>query len=928
MERTTLLYVLAFLLILGGGAALIIPMLQPPVAEDWETATGKSTREGSEVSSTDDSSTDGAEDGASNASAQTSTSWTKGWPDLQVTVTRDASTAAASGELKIYGAELGGVPQSNATGWTVDVRPSGEAIWMAGPSSAWTSTTPAQLLDEPSITLAPASPPIEVALVEADGTPAAFTPFVVRPGPADVVRRTNESGKALLHHMPQGLIWLSASTMERAGESKRVDTTQTHRVTLVLEPAWHIRGKAVDDSGAPVVGATVRVIVPGAETGRSTTTNDGGVFDWRGPAAARVALEVKRKGFVGRRIAVTPPAVGPLITDVGLIPVTERGFRLEGRVVGLDAGACASDDPPYVEIEPAAAAVVADIFGAGHVVSLPTRRNVEPDGSFAVDDLPATISLRVSLRGAGVDVDVRTTGAVGQTTTLELAAVSGETLRGTVLRPDGEPAAGQVLLISHEPRDGDAVQADDVRVMTDAAGRFFVSGIVEARVFVRGYRNGCRSLLETIDLAQETPFTFRMEAALTDESRRVSGTVRDDEGKPLGGVRVQVAGVRTTTAEDGTYTLDGVESLAPLVLLSAGYPLAQAIHGGESIEAFSSRTLSVQPGSTGVDLSLPRSARLKMRLLDGIDDTPITFLHVVVQATKGGAVLVDRGMALAGGELDLGGLSPTTVHLSLMTHKRRLSKSIHLKRGKTLDLRDVLMPRGLRITGVVTGKGDKPLVGATVGALDAAWQTRGSDISKERDLLFRSTVTDSKGRYELEGLDPAEAAQLAFCAVDYAPRAKQIRPPSDIAKGMTVTSDVKLSHGAYLVLELSHESAEGRGHGVFGALVDLENARDGSDYLDVVHWGALGGPVCSSDGWRRASDLLLMEQEQDGLYIAGPLQPGPYDLIVYRPGYERMHRRLTVMEPGAVITRNVLQQNKPQLFARSTRFRFEMKPTR
>ncbi len=914
MERSTLIYVLAFLLLLGGGAALIVPMLQGPRIFNGPPIESRPRDQVSPDKDADSKTT--SETNATSVDVPKHT-----WPEIDVTIKRPGSDA--SGKLQVFGADLIGDAVPNSEGWTARLQPRDEPVWIAAPSAAWTLVELDELTREQPVVLKPASKPITVSLVEADGTPAADTPFFVRPGPAENTYRTNETGVAKLDHMPRGLIWIGASTMERSGASLRIDTTKTTSVTLALEPAWHIRGKAVDEAGNPISGAAVRVMVPGAESGRSVTTDKAGMFHWKGPAAARVALEVKRNGFVGHRIAVTPPAVGAMETDVGTLHIVERGFRLEGRVAGLDEIA---DARPRIEIEPAAAAVVADMFGAGHVVSVPTIVDVAVDGTFAADDLPADLPLRISLRGAGVDVDVRILGAEGATKSLELVAAAGETLSGAVLGPNGEPAAGQVLLFSHEPRDGNAMQSDDLRVVTDAEGRFHLSGVVDPRLFVRGYREGCRSLLETIDLPQETPAQFRMESALTDATRRVTGTVRDDEGKPLGGVRVQAAGVSTVSKNDGTYVLEGVESLAPQISLSAAFPLAHETPAGIEAASFSPAAVRMKPGTNPVDLKLARSATLKLRLLDGIDDAPIRFVHVVAQATKGGAVLIDRGVATADGSVTLAGLSPVAMNLSLMTHNRRLTKSITLRSGKTLDLGDVLMPHGFRVTGTVTDEAGKPLAGATVGALDSAWQTRGSDISKERELLFRSTVTDKQGRYSLEGLDPSEPAQIAYCALDFAPRAKKVNPPKDIASGINVTTDVKLSKGAFLVLELLHETAEGSGDGVFGALIDLEYARDGSDYLDVVHWGALGGPVCSGDGWRRASDLLLMEQEQDGLYIAGPLLPGPYDLLVSRPGFKRMHRRLTVMKPGAVIMRSSLEMDNPRLFGRSTKFRFELTP--
>jgi hypothetical protein len=112
---------------------------------------------------------------------------------------------------------------------------------------------------------------------------------------------------------------------------------------------------------------------------------------------------------------------------------------------------------------------------------------------------------------------------------------------------------------------------------------------------------------------------------------------------------------------------------------------------------------------------------------------------------------------------------------------------------------------------------------------------------------------------------------------------------------VTTELDVRLRPGGVLLLTLEES---GRSEGIGGAIPDLEDARTGADWLDLVRRGALGGEAGSTADWRRASDLLLFEHAGDGRYRVGPVEPGPYELRVEHPLYRTERRRLTILPPG------------------------------
>lgn len=89
------------------------------------------------------------------------------------------------------------------------------------------------------------------------------------------------------------------------------------------------------------------------------------------------------------------------------------------------------------------------------------------------------------------------------------------------------------------------------------------------------------------------------------------------------------------------------------------------------------------------------------------------------------------------------------------------------------------------------------------------------------------------------------------------------------------------------------------GEAVRGAVLDLESARNGSAWLDLVVRGVLGGQAASLDELRMAGEHLLWESREEGLYVLGPVEPGEYELVVEHPVYLPGRQRLPVLDPGS-----------------------------
>ncbi len=932
MSREGWIYAVAFCAILAVGALIIVPRLDRDPAEDDGMPYV--------VSDIDTLPQPPAEAGPAVREFEGRPAYD--W--VEVTVT--GSAGVLRGPLRtVHGADVEAQTPAEARVQTLRVRPRGPAVVFGAVGHQWLTVPSADLQASPRVELPDAAPALVVRVREPDGRPAAGVPVRVEPAAPGPLPTTDEGGTVVLDHLPRGLVLVDLASDMRHGPRLRLRAGEDRSVQVLLDPAWQVRGRVLDRRGQPLAGARVTAVGPRGVLGPIATTLNDGSFRWRGPATARLALQVRAAGWSERSVEVEPPAGGALVTDAGDIALEHPGVTIDGVVKAADIAAEAR-----VEVEPAVAALVRELFGAGQVLAVPRRVPLGADGRFRIHDLPAGLPLRIAVRGAGVPVDVIVKGEPGEEIPVELAPSPGESLVGTLRHPGGAPAAGVRLLLSQEPRDGDRTQPGDVVVLSGADGTFRHKGLVGRTWFLRAYAPGRRSLLRRVVLPLQDPLELAFEERLSDAGRRVEGRVFDgvrtsvktDDadpwvgtatevryGKGLAGVTVRAAGVSAVTDAEGRFVLDGVESLAPAVRLAWGFDAGALAEQAPDPRPFvRADALDVTPGGKRLDLVLPKAARLRFRPLDALDDRPLPFVHVVVRTDKG-RLVADRGIAPRDGVVELDGLPPRGVELTVLSRGRRFHKApVVLRPGRPTDLGDILLRPGMRIEGkVVDGKG-RPIAGARIGAFGKGWTAATVEPGAERELLFRTAVTNDAGQFLLTGFDPRKPADLAVWARGYAPTAVRVALPkfSDVVKA---EPEVKLQPGAYLALDLHASGWKGeRGPRVRGALLDLEFAYGGWDYLDVLHRGMLGGVVASSEGWRDASVHLLFEERGVPGYLVGPLRPGPYDLWVERLGYERLRRKITVIDPEQAWMVDLVTGAETKLRGRVTRLPFELEPVR
>ena len=809
-------------------------------------------------------------------------------------VVRGEAGSLHDGLHAVVGAELETLSKPADGSLRVRLRPQAPSILLGAPGHAWLRIPSHTLPDLDEVRLPAAAAPIVLRVEESDGSPAPDIPVRITPGGGRPVRRTDADGRLRIDDVPPGLVLVEVGESERRGPTLRLRAGVDEHARAELERAFVVVGRVVDADGRALAGA--RIVAFGADglLGRPVFADAGGDFAWSGPVADHVALEVSLPGWAPTRVKARPPAAGTLVRDVGTVRLTGPSASLAGRITIEGRPAPGS----VLLAEPEVAAIVRELFGADAVLDQPREILVDESGAFAAADLPPDLPLRLSVRGDGLPADHLLTLGPGEKREVVLDQAAGYTLRGRVqdlLR--GAPAAYVPLLVSETPRDDDHALPDDRIVLTDAAGLFEVKGLRRGAVHLRAFLDRRRPLFVRVELPQQGELALELAEALTDAAHELRGHVVDDRQRPLAGVRVRAAGRVTTTDVEGAFTLAGVEAPAGAVVLRWGYEAGAPTGGVDPRPYAAGVRREVAEGAHDLVLELPRTQRLRLRAIDGIDEQPLAFAHVVLR-TDDGDLLVDRAFAPFDGEILIPDLPTRGLHLALLTDVHRLVRTVphatHADLGPQVDLGVVRIPRGIHLSGQVLDDQGLPVRGARIGGVEKGWlRDPSKDVVMRRELLLRHTEADDEGRFVLEGFDPREPAMLAVWAPGYAPTARRV-VIEEFKDDVRTTLQLRVRRGGYFAVDLVDAGTEER---ISGALIDLEDARNGSDYLDLLRRGMVGGPVASRREWELVTEHFLVER-REGSYRLGPVEPGPYEVWVDRPGYRSLKRKLTVLDPA------------------------------
>ncbi len=359
--------------------------------------------------------------------------------------------------------------------------------------------------------------------------PAALSDLLVAP--------TDEQGEFELRHLPPGIdlhISIDDPRYARAdGRFEWGELASGDPIAMTLEPPGTIRGRVYRaEDGTPVAGVSVTTSPSGA-----TTTDDQGRYELTKlpPAVYQVYLNELPVEFTAKAVEVTVESGATVEgVDLQVIPgveltgmVTEQGT---GQPLGR-AGVCAN---------------TAQQPKAG--ISFPVM-HTGADGRYSLRAPEGPAQLRPfdmpegwrSAESFGGGMRRLTVSANQPPAEVNFEVVRTRSLQGTVLGPDGQPAAGaQVVMVS----DGEASFPRE-RV-ADAEGRFTIPNAKpDARYWLRAHLGDSMTLEDrVVEAGDRREIVLR----LSPNARpKVTGRAMGTDGKPVAFALVRVScGVQGT----------------------------------------------------------------------------------------------------------------------------------------------------------------------------------------------------------------------------------------------------------------------------------------------------------------------------------------------------------------------------------------------
>jgi len=608
-------------------------------------------------------------------------------------------------------------------------------------------------------------------------------------------------------HLPEQAIEFRAETSDQ--------TAHSQSATLKLQPAARISGIVRDENKRPVAGVSVMLM--------STSTDDVIISDANGAYTSR--LLPRDQYQVAAAVAglyssnddkVADATKGDARHDVAVV----RQLPVAGQVIG-------DDGLPVIN-----AALVALFSRDESPATLRVTGAVsEIDGKFRlIGDLIAEgVTARVVALKPGLPPAFSDPIARGRAVTIKVQR--GVEIHGKVIDPDRKPVAGvriDPMLIPEMPGFGEETTKLPAWATTSEDGRF-AARLAPGKSALRFSKSGYIAVDQEIDVAANAK---PIEIALA-RGAELRGRVVDSKGNPVPRVPVMVEQQTTMTAADGSFSFDAVTPgpvkiafgvsmkeqivTAPATALKLVVPATKKMHGkvtdaatGEPIAHFnlvvSQNTTPFDGGAFETDID--ETADNVTILANGyVSATVPVAENVMVSLTRGrkvrGRVTDEKGEPLAGafatiegieqegqqtapdGSYEITGVAfDETATLAYVKDGFTKTRRV-VKRGHDDVTLDVVMSRGITVTGRVVDANGNGVAGASITASSAA---AGADNA--------SQMGDERGSFRFESLLPAR----------YDFNAK-----SERAHGAVHDVDVAQVHELTIRVE-KHEGGTIRGH--------------------------------------------------------------------------------------------------------------------
>jgi hypothetical protein len=511
---------------------------------------------------------------------------------------------------------------------------------------------------------------------------------------------------------PDASVSLSATAAGHNDATKSVRAPDRD-VVIVLLRNGILRGRVEDaETLAPIKEFQIRVIYS-AE--RKSFRSEEGAFEWKGLAPGRWTLIAQAQGYQEAEVADIEIRAGEATQDV-VFSLT-RGVELSGRVVDAATGARLSNVtvtyrlPTGVELPPLAF----DWNG----------QTTDSDGGFKFEGLPrGKITI---IAESPLHAQARRTAAAGKEKFIEIRLPKGGSISGRVVGVDSTtPISGaQVSLWA-------TATMSAVTIPADETGAFSFTGLAAGRYQLTAEASLGHTNTQEIVLRESEPLTglvLTVKAGATIRGQ-VTG-LRPDEPKVVEIVAQGQGGFlgAASTNSDGSYAIHGVPG-GPVKVMAQTYS-----------QRIVSRSIEIPEGAQELTLNIefPRVARLSGRVTRG--GKPVA-ARIVSASPRSADSAAGSEKTDHNGMYVIDGLSEDDYVIGLA---KEWTKSVRVSGDTVLDIE---LP-ALSVSGrVVEANSGQPLSGVTV-------QVRSFSSTGDAGVS-RTNITDSLGRFSVEGVEPGE----------------------------------------------------------------------------------------------------------------------------------------------------------------------------
>jgi protocatechuate 3,4-dioxygenase beta subunit len=561
--------------------------------------------------------------------------------------------------------------------------------------------------------------------------------FAVNAGPRGTATTDPEGRFRLDGFGSDRAVMLFVTADGYAGLQREV-TPPSEDLSIVLKTTGTIRGRVEDAAtNRPITDFSASHRAPrtggfggmqirmGGDTEKTFQSPDG-TFELTGVPAGKWNVIASAAGYRPAEVAGIEIAEGE--TKEGVVLSLKKGASVSGRVLDPRRGtgvpnASVSWSQDSGSQRPGMAAI-ARLAGEGNAVS------TDADGRYRVDGLP---SGKVTLAAEHPDyLETSRTVEVEDDATVDLTLSLGGSIAGSVVGKDRRSAIPGAQVSLDDPGGGFGLAEESSR--TDASGGFLFEHLKPGRYRVSAKSNAGGTSSKEVVLAENQ----RLDGVLLEMQGGavIRGTVSGLPAGRLGGLRIFASGENyednSATGDDGRFELRDVPTGVVRLYAMTSFPSSRS----------TSKNVEVPEGAAEVPVEIvfEGSSRLAGRVTRGERPLSGIFLTASSDAPEAGD---SRSTTQTddNGRYAIEGLSDGNYTVQLSGGYRRN----FVVSGDTNG--DIALG-AVSISGMVTEAGSSdPIEGASVQAQSG---------SETNAFAMKRAVTDSRGYYSIEDLDPAE----------------------------------------------------------------------------------------------------------------------------------------------------------------------------